>query len=125
MTFTTAWFAAPLLLLIAGLGLWISKLRLAGAARRDERGFMRWQRAHGHAVEHVPFAVLCLFLVELTGGGRVLVAAIGTALVIARALHAYGTTAPHKQAKLIGAGLTYVVEIVLGVALLLCLVGVL
>jgi hypothetical protein len=37
----TAWTTAPLLLLVAALGLRISWLRLSGAARRDEARFKR------------------------------------------------------------------------------------
>jgi uncharacterized membrane protein YecN with MAPEG domain len=117
MSLASAWIAAPLLLLIAGLGLWVSRLRIGGVARADEKRFVRWQRAHGNAVEHVPFAVLVLFLFELAGGPRAVVLAIGVTLLVARLLHAWGTGAPHKQAKLAGATLTYIVEVVLAGAL--------
>jgi uncharacterized membrane protein YecN with MAPEG domain len=117
----TAWTTAPLLLLVAALGLRISWLRLSGAARRDEARFKRWQRAHGNTVEHVPLALLALYLVERAGPGTGadLLPVVGGALVVARLLHAGGTAAPQRHAKFTGAALTYLVEIALGGLLLL------
>jgi uncharacterized membrane protein YecN with MAPEG domain len=113
-----AWAAAPLLLLLAGLGLHVSGLRVRGVWRRDEARFTRWQRAHGNAVEHVPFAVLVLFLYELAGGPPWAVLALGATLVGARVLHAWGTGGRVRRAKFAGAALTYGVEVVLGALLL-------
>ena len=121
MTFYSAWIAAPLMLLVAVLGLRISALRLSGAARGEGHAverFTRWQRAHGNAVEHVPFAMLLLFMLELARGGKLMVLAIGVPFVIARLAHAYGTIAARKLPKRGGAAITYAVEITLGVLLL-------
>src|SRR5688572_27873098 len=109
MTLHTAWTAAPLLILIASLGLQVYRLRDNGVARLDSERFKRWQRAHGNAVEHVPFAVLGLFLLELAGARPAIVLAVGVTLVVSRLLHAFGTGLPQKQIKFAGATLTYAV----------------
>ncbi len=118
MTFYSAWIAAPLMLLLTVLGLRISGLRVSGAARAAPEPFTRWQRAHGNAVEHVPFVMLLLFMLELARGGKAMILAIGVPFVLARLGHAYGTTAPRKWPKFIGAAVTYAVELAVGVLLL-------
>lgn len=47
-------------------------------------------RAHANFAEYVPFALLLIFLVEYARYPAILVHALGTALVIARILHAVG-----------------------------------
>jgi uncharacterized protein len=123
MIFQTAWIAAPLVILIALLGLRVSGLRLSGRARSSDphtqEAFTRWQRAHGNAVEHVPIVLLLLLLLELARTSRPLVLALGVVFVVARLLHAYGTIAPVRRAKFSGAALTYAVELGVGVLLLI------
>ncbi len=122
MTFQTAWIAAPLMILIALLGLRISGLRLSGRARSTDKAttdaFARWQRAHGNAVEHVPLVLLLLFMLELARPGRAVVLVLGVTFVVSRLLHAYGNIVPVRWAKVTGAALTYAVELALGVLLL-------
>lgn len=118
MPLHTAWTAAPLLLLIAALGLKVSWLRLSGVARRDEALFGRWQRAHGNAVEHVPLCLVGLLLLELCGGRAGALIAAGAGLVAARLLHGLGTALRLRRAKFVGAGLTYTVEVALGALLI-------
>jgi uncharacterized membrane protein YecN with MAPEG domain len=122
MTIQTAWIAAPLVLLIAILGLRISGLRLSGQARSKDAAtldrFARWQRAHGNAVEHVPIVLVMLLLCELMHAGRGLVLGIGGVFLLSRVLHAVGTVVPRKWFKFTGAALTYGVELALGVLLI-------
>jgi len=47
-------------------------------------------RAHGNFVEYVPFALLLILLVELTGGARGTVHGLGAALIAARLFHLWG-----------------------------------
>src|SRR4051812_25920450 len=68
MPFKTALVAAPLLLLIAGLGLAISMRRRRegiGPGMAGDVAFTRLQRAHGNAVEHSPMLLLGLLFLEL------------------------------------------------------------
>jgi uncharacterized membrane protein YecN with MAPEG domain len=118
----TAWIAAPLMILIALLGLRISGLRLGGKSRSTDKAtlasFERWQRAHGNAVEHVPMVLILLFLFERMYGGHGAVPVIGVTFVASRLLHAYGAILPSRWPKFIGASLTYAVELALGGLLL-------
>jgi uncharacterized membrane protein YecN with MAPEG domain len=118
----TAWIAAPIMIFVALLGLRISRLRLTGRARSTDQAtlamFERWQRAHGNLVEHAPLVLILLFLLERAYGSRGLVPAIGVIFVASRLLHAYGTVMPSRWPKFIGAALTYLVELTLGVGLL-------
>jgi len=124
MIFVTAWIAAPLMILIALLGLRVSGLRIGGKSRSTDKAtldsFNRWQRAHGNAVEHVPLVLLLLFLIELAhgGGGRTLLLVVGVTFLASRLMHAYGTIVPVRWLKFIGAGLTYAVELAVGGLLL-------
>jgi uncharacterized membrane protein YecN with MAPEG domain len=122
MIFVTAWIAAPLMILIALLGVRISLLRLGGKALSDDKatveGFTRWQRAHGNAVEHVPLVLLLLFLLELAHGRRGAVMVMGVTFLAARLLHVYGSIIRVGWAKRSGATLTYMVELAVGVLLL-------
>ena len=126
MSIQTAWIAAPLMILIALLGLRISGLRLGGKARSKDQAtvdrFARWQRAHGNAVEHVPIVLFLLLLLELMHAGRGVILGVGAVFVLSRALHAIGTILPRKWFKFIGAALTYLVELTVGVLLLVELV---
>jgi uncharacterized membrane protein YecN with MAPEG domain len=47
-------------------------------------------RVHGNAVEHVPMAMLLLFLVEVNGAPGAVVHGAGAAFVLARLAHATG-----------------------------------
>jgi len=47
-------------------------------------------RVHGNFIEYVPFALLLLALLEMTGLGREWVALLGAVLLVARVLHAIG-----------------------------------
>ena len=122
MIFVTAWIAAPLMILIALLGVRISLMRIGGKARSEDKAtvdaFNRWQRAHGNAVEHVPLVLLLLFLVELAHGSRGAVTVIGVTFVASRLLHGFGTIVPVWWAKRTGATLTYAVELAVGGLLL-------
>lgn len=47
-------------------------------------------RAHGNFVEYVPFALLLILLIELTGDARGTVHGLGAILIIARVFHIWG-----------------------------------
>ncbi|HEX5067936.1 MAG TPA: MAPEG family protein [Myxococcota bacterium] len=47
-------------------------------------------RRHANFVEHVPLALLLMALLELNGASHMLLAILGTALVLARLMHPFG-----------------------------------
>ena len=118
----TAWIAAPLMILIALLGVRVSGLRLGGKSRSTDKAtlasFERWQRAHGNIVEHAPMVLILLYLLERAYGSRGAVPILGVTFVASRLLHAYGTILPSRYPKMLGAALTYAVELALGGLLL-------
>lgn len=123
MTLATAYIAAPLGLLIAGLGLAISRRRIKGtvgdAGTPRFEAFQRLQRAHGNATEHVPILLFLLLLLEMQGARRELVLGVGAVLVLARMAHAAGIVIRRRHIlQFSGAALTYTLEIVLPVLLL-------
>jgi len=123
MPLVTALVAAPLLLLIAGLGLAISGRRRRqgiGPGMTGDVAFNRLQRAHGNAVEHSPMLLLGLLFLELFGVRSAVLVAYGVAIVIARVAHAAGIIQRARHPlHFLGAALTYLLEIALAISLLL------
>ena len=118
---TTALVAAPLFVLIAGLGMAISMRR-----RRDRIGpgmvgdpaFIRLQRAHGNAVEHTPVLLLALLLLELAGANSSELIVFGVAILVARGAHAVGILQrPRHPLHTVGGALTYTLEVAMPLAL--------
>lgn len=122
MPVKTALVAGPLLLLVAGLGLVISSRRRReriGPGMPGDASFVRLQRAHGNAVEHVPLLIVAMLLLELMGGRGALVTAVGVAILVARAAHPAGLVVRTRHPlHVLGAALTYTLEILLGCILL-------
>jgi len=115
MPFKTALVAAPLLLLIAGLGMAISMRRRRegiGPGMAGDAAFVRLQRAHGNAVEHAPLLLLGLLLLELLGAGPSRLIALGVAILVARGAHAAGILLrPRHPLHFLGGALTYTLEV--------------
>jgi uncharacterized protein len=122
MPLHTALVAGPLLLLVAGLGMAISVRRRReriGPGMPGDPAFVRLQRAHGNAVEHVPLLLVGMLLLELLGGRGALVTAVGAAILVARAAHAAGLLMRTRHPlHFFGAALTYTLEVLLGCVLL-------
>jgi len=123
MPLKTALVAAPLLLLIAGLGMAISLRRRRegiGPGMAGDAAFIRLQRAHGNAVEHSPILLLALLLLELLGARSSALIAFGVAIVVARAAHAVGILQrPRHPLHALGGALTYGLEVAMAVSLVL------
>jgi len=123
MPLVTALVAAPLLLLIAGLGVAISGRRRRegiGPGMAGDVAFTRLQRAHGNAIELSPMLVLGLLLLELLRGRSPVLIAFGVAIVVARIAHAAGIVQrPRHPLHFLGAALTYFLEIALAISLVL------
>jgi uncharacterized membrane protein YecN with MAPEG domain len=74
----------------------------------------RASRAHGNTLEHGLPLLLLMFLAEVNGVAAPWLCGIGSAFVVARALYVLGMlTRPTSMPMRIGAGGTYLLEIVL------------
>ena len=115
MPLETALVAAPLFLLIAGLGMAISARRRReriGPGMAGDATFIRLQRAHGNAVEHVPILLLGLLLLELLGVSSSRLVALGVAILVARGSHAAGIVLRSRHPlHFLGAALSYALEV--------------
>lgn len=61
-----------------------------GIGHGGDKDLARKVRAHGNFIEYVPVALLMLGLLELSGLSAAWLWGLGGALLLARALHAYG-----------------------------------
>ncbi|MFI5320294.1 MAG: MAPEG family protein [Myxococcota bacterium] len=77
-------------------------------------------RRHGNWAEHVPFALLLMGLLELNGGGTMLLHGLGIALTLGRIAHPLGLRSDKLSTpqRIAGAGLTVLVTLVAAVALI-------
>ncbi|MCA9693002.1 MAG: MAPEG family protein [Myxococcales bacterium] len=117
----TPLIAAVLLLLVTFLSTHVSSLRIKhriSLGEGENRDLFRAIRAHANALEHVvPFVLLSLLLEETTGLSDLVLIA-GVAFIVARLLHAFGMLRRIHRARQLGATLSVMIEIVLGVLLL-------
>ncbi|MGQ0801738.1 MAG: MAPEG family protein [Pseudomarimonas sp.] len=89
---------SPLYVALGGLLLLVLTIRVIVHRRDKKIGIgdggdhllLRKVRAHGNAVETLPIGLLMLVSLELSGGGAVLLHGLGAALIVGRALHAWG-----------------------------------
>jgi uncharacterized protein len=89
----TALTCAALTLLLTGLSLHISRLRMRHKVSFGDGGHKNLQvaiRAHGNALEQSMLLVLLMLLMELLRPGWGALAAVGGVFVAARVLHAVG-----------------------------------
>jgi uncharacterized protein len=88
-------YAALLGLVYVYLALRVIKARYrvkAALGTAGDAGLERAVRVHGNFAEYVPFALLLILLVGLTGWGVWAVHGLGALLLAARLLHAYGVS---------------------------------
>jgi uncharacterized membrane protein YecN with MAPEG domain len=78
-------------------------------------------RAHANFAQHAPLALLLIGLAEALGTGKTVIHALGTALVLARLLSAWGLLSAEGQSfgRQSGAGLTVLVLVAASVLILL------
>ena len=88
-----------------------------GIGDGGDKRLARKIRVHGHFVEYVPFALLLLGLLELCGLPSAWLLAYGTALLLARLLHAFGLSRSggYSIGRFTGTALTWL--LLLGMAL--------
>ena len=106
-------FSALLVLLVTGLGVSVSLLRMRrGIYLGDggDKGLSRAIRAHGNAAEHVPFLIAPLLILGLLDAGATPIMVLGAASVVARALHAGGRLGSKRPFTMIAATITYLLE---------------
>ena len=116
----TLLFAALHVLLMLALLVPISRHRHAhriGLGDGGDKLLARRIRVHGNFVEYVPFALLLLGLLELCGLPSAWLLAYGTALLLARLLHAFGLSRSggYSIGRFTGTALTWL--LLLGMAL--------
>lgn len=89
----TGVYAGLLGLLIIGLAgrvVGLRRSRKVSLGDGDDAALGRAIRTHANATEYVPTALLLVLLLELNGASALLLHCLGSALVIARGLHAWG-----------------------------------
>lgn len=93
MPIVTSIYAALAALLVVVLALAVVAQRRRAAVGLGDGGDRKLQqsiRVHANAIENLPLALLLLLLLELGGTGAEVLHGFGAALLIARAMHAWG-----------------------------------
>ena len=106
-------FVALLVLLLVGLGVNVSLMRMRKKVRLGDGGdktLARAIRMHGNAAEHVPLLLVLLVVLAGLGAPAAAVTALGAACLGARLVHATGMFTKVFLASASGATLTYVLE---------------
>lgn len=117
------WFSVFVLLntaILFFLAANVSRLRIKlriSVGDGGNNGLIYAMRAHGNAVEQVPVFALIVLALTLLHAAPTLLAVVVTGFTLARAFHAYGMLFRSFLARRIGAGGTYLLQI-LGVAAL-------
>ena len=97
------------------LGLVGPARRRAGASLGDagDKALVEAVRRHMNWVENVPFILVLLAIIEINGGAKPWLHAMGMVLVAARVLHPFGIDAGQmmRWPRIIGAGATILVTI--------------
>lgn len=110
----TALYGALIMFLAVGLAIYVSSLRRRLEVPRGDGGhdeIARAVRAHGNLTEHAPLIVLLLLIAELCGGAPTALHLIGATLLVARIAHAFGMIRKVFPGVVVGALLTYLVEL--------------
>jgi uncharacterized protein len=88
------------------------KLRIAlGDGGHD--ALQRAMRAHANFAEYVPLSLLCIYFCELHAAPGWMLHALGTTLVLARLLHAYGISSHQVKFPFRPAGLALTLTVLL------------
>nr|WP_315472278.1 MAPEG family protein [uncultured Undibacterium sp.] len=67
------------------------KLKI-GIGTSDNQEMLRAMRVHSNFAEYVPIVLFLIYFVEVQGGARLLIHALGLCLLFGRCLHAYGVS---------------------------------
>jgi uncharacterized membrane protein YecN with MAPEG domain len=120
----TALYAAMMGLLAAILTVNVIRNRVALRIDDGDGGSATMRmaiRAHANFAQHAPFALLLIGFAESIGIGKTVIHVLGTALVLARLLSAWGLLSAEGQSfgRQSGAGLTVLVLVSVSVLILL------
>lgn len=123
----TSLYAGLLALLVFIFAFRVSKTRQKEQVNLGDGGksaMLRAMRIHGNAVEYVPLILLLMLILEVNGSAHWFLHAAGITLVVARLLHAWGLMQSEAltPGRFIGAGLSWLLLIVLGLDNLIHLV---
>ena len=116
-------FGCLIILLITGLAMNTSRLR--AGMRRDspleqKEALRLASRTHGNNLEHGLPVILLMLFYEVSSGSAVMLCSIGTVYLATRVVYSIGyLTKPGKLAQIVGAGVTYLTELVLVVLVLM------
>lgn len=94
---TTAFYAALLALLYAGLTTWVVAGRLTGDVLHgdgNDDALLKRIRSHGNFAEYVPLTLLLIAFLEAEGTGQGIIHSLLAVLLVARVLHPIGMIAP-------------------------------
>ena len=100
---TVTLYAALLTLLFLVLSVRVIRLRQGlqvALGDGGEKSLNRAIRVHANFAEYVPLALLLVYFVGTSGAPQPLVHGLGLALLLGRALHAYGVSQTQEQLKL-------------------------
>lgn len=121
---TVSLYAALLAILYAALSVRTlrlrRRLRIAIGDSGDER-MLRAMRAHANFAEYVPLTLLLIYLVESAPAHAMLVHALGLALLLGRALHAWGLSRSPEDFRFRVAGMSFTLASLLVASLYLLL----
>ncbi len=123
MPLITGFYAALatlLVLVLAARIVWLRNVRKIGLGDGGDPQLARAIRVHANAVEYLPLALLLLLVLELQHTAALWLNVFGIALIVARALHAFGLSASsgYSFGRGVGTVLTWLVMLaMLGVAL--------
>jgi uncharacterized membrane protein YecN with MAPEG domain len=117
MATVTASFTVLVVLLLTVLAMNTTRLRFSKARSTDpadREAIRRASRAHGNTLEHGLPVLLLMFFYEINGGDIRTLCIIGTVFIAVRLVYAYGIlTRPASKPMQMGAGLTYLIELIL------------
>lgn len=117
----TALYAGLCALLIIALAYRVVAFRRGNKVGLGSGGHHMGQvlvRAHANAVEYVPLALILMLIAEINGLSALWLHGLGTALILARALHAIGFVSSkggYHIGRFIGTALTWLVILALAV----------
>jgi uncharacterized protein len=112
----TTLYAALLSLLFVVLSFRTIKRRRAlkiGIGDAENPDLKRAMRVHANFAEYVPLALLLIFFVEYVAAPQILVHGLGAALLLGRALHAYGVSQPREDFRFRVTGMTLTFSVIL------------
>jgi uncharacterized protein len=123
----TSLYAALLGLFFVALSVRTLRLRRSLRIAVGDAGntvMLRAMRVHSNFAEYVPIALLLIYLGEAQGASRLLVHALGLALLVGRVVHAYGLSQAKEdyRFRVTGMALTFTVIVTASAYLLLALV---